>query len=89
MKNDSFVLNDFNKMCVYYFSCIQAARRSGVPVILDAGGVDAPIPLELLQFIDILSPNETELARLTNMPTESFEQISQAAGKCHEMVGGI
>ncbi|XP_057766359.1 ribokinase [Salvia miltiorrhiza] len=63
----------------------KAARSSGVPVILDAGGVDAPIPPELLKFISILSPNETELARLTNMSTESFEQISQAAGQCHEM----
>ncbi|KAL8031955.1 hypothetical protein ABFX02_13G062200 [Erythranthe guttata] len=63
----------------------KAARSAHVPVILDAGGVDAPIPRELLNFIDILSPNETELARLTNMPTETFEQISQAVGKCHEL----
>ncbi|KAG8386491.1 hypothetical protein BUALT_Bualt03G0154100 [Buddleja alternifolia] len=62
-----------------------AARSACVPVILDAGGVDSPIPQELLNFIDVLSPNETELARLTNMPTESFEQISQAVGKCHKM----
>ncbi|KAL7129384.1 hypothetical protein ABFS83_13G062900 [Erythranthe nasuta] len=63
----------------------KAARSAHVPVILDAGGVDAPIPPELLNFIDILSPNETELARLTNMPTETFEQISQAVGKCYEL----
>lgn len=63
----------------------KTARSAGVPVILDAGGVDAPIPPELLKFIDILSPNETELGRLTNMPTESFEQISEAVGKCHKM----
>ncbi|GFQ06421.1 F-box/kelch-repeat protein skip25 [Phtheirospermum japonicum] len=64
---------------------VQAATSARVPVILDAGGVDAPIPPELLKLIDILSPNETELARLTNMPTESFEQISQAVGECHKM----
>uniref|UniRef100_A0A7N0TJL7 Ribokinase n=1 Tax=Kalanchoe fedtschenkoi TaxID=63787 RepID=A0A7N0TJL7_KALFE len=63
----------------------KAARSAGVPVILDAGGMDAPIPPELLKFVDILSPNETELARLTGMPTESFEQISQAVDKCYEM----
>ncbi|XP_058221419.1 ribokinase [Rhododendron vialii] len=63
----------------------KAARTAGVPVILDAGGVDAPIPSELLNFVDILSPNESELARLTGMPTESFEQISRAVIKCHEM----
>lgn len=57
-----------------------------MPVILDAGGMDAPVPRELLELVDIFSPNETELARLTGMPTETFEQISQAAGACHKMV---
>ncbi|WOH05862.1 hypothetical protein DCAR_0625285 [Daucus carota subsp. sativus] len=61
------------------------ANRSGVPVILDAGGADGPVPSELLNFVDILSPNETELARLTGLPTENFEQISQAVVKCHEL----
>ncbi|KAK1326052.1 hypothetical protein QJS10_CPA01g01620 [Acorus calamus] len=63
----------------------QAARSAGVPVILDAGGMEGPIPVELLQLVDILSPNETELARLTGFQTETFEQISQAAAKCHQM----
>lgn len=66
--------------------CIQAARNAGVPVIFDAGGVDAPIPQELLDFVDIFSPNESELGRLTGLPTESFEEITQAAAKCHKLV---
>lgn len=48
--------------------------------------MDAPISSELFSLIDIFSPNETELARLTGMPTDTFEQISQAATRCHEMV---
>ncbi|KAM7260599.1 hypothetical protein ACFE04_011272 [Oxalis oulophora] len=63
----------------------KSARNAGVPVILDAGGMDAPFPPELLKFVDIFSPNETELGRLTGMPTDSFEQISQAVAKCHQM----
>ncbi|QCE10990.1 uncharacterized protein LOC114185166 [Vigna unguiculata] len=63
----------------------QAARNAGVPVVLDAGGMDGPLPPQLLNFVDILSPNETELARISGMPTESFEQIAQAALKCHEL----
>lgn len=63
----------------------KAANAAGVPVILDAGGMDAPIPQELLMFVNILSPNETELARLTGLPTENFEQITTAVRKCHEM----
>lgn len=63
----------------------KAARNAGVPVILDAGGMDAPLPQELLNFVDILSPNESELSRLTGMPTETFQQVSQAVTKCYEM----
>lgn len=61
------------------------ANSSGVPVILDAGGADGPLPSELLKFVDILSPNETELARLTGLPTENFEQIFEAVAECHKM----
>ena len=44
---------------------LQLAQSARVPVILDAGGVDKPIGHDLLANITILSPNETELARLT------------------------
>ncbi|KAE8668582.1 Detected protein of confused Function [Hibiscus syriacus] len=64
----------------------KAAKSAGVTVVMDAGGMDAPMPQELLNFVDIFSPNESELCRLTGMPTENFEQISKAAGKCHKMV---
>ncbi|KAG9447511.1 hypothetical protein H6P81_013639 [Aristolochia fimbriata] len=63
----------------------KAAKSAGVPVIMDAGGMEGDIPKELLMFVDILSPNETELSRLTGLPTANFEQISAAAKKCHEM----
>lgn len=55
-------------------------------MILDAGGMDAPVPVELLKHVDIFSPNESELARLTGMQTESFDQISLAVDKCHKLV---
>lgn len=63
----------------------EAANSAGVPVILDAGGMDTPLPQKLLEVVDFFSPNESELGRLTAMPTESFEQISQAVKKCHGM----
>jgi len=43
---------------------------------MDTGGMDAHVPGELLDLVDIFTPNETELARLTGMPTETFEQIN-------------
>ncbi|KAG6520525.1 ribokinase [Zingiber officinale] len=62
----------------------QAAKNAGVPIILDAGGMESPIPDELLKLVDFFSPNETELARLTGLPTESLEQITYAVEKIHE-----
>ena len=44
------------------------AKEAGVPVLLDCGGVEGPIASELMQSITTLSPNETELARLTGRP---------------------
>ncbi len=55
--------------------CAQLAKAAGVPVVLDAGGVDAPLPAELCACLAVLSPNETELARLTGMPTEDEQQV--------------
>jgi ribokinase len=61
------------------------ARIAKVPVIMDAGGAEGPIPEELLKFVTVLSPNETELARLTGMPTKSLEDVIDAAAKIQEM----
>jgi sugar/nucleoside kinase (ribokinase family) len=58
----------------------QAARSAGVPVFLDAGGVEAPLSRELLSQVTLLSPNETELARLARRPTGSLGEV-EAAGR--------
>lgn len=42
----------------------RVAKESGTMVILDVGGRDEPFTPELFQYIDILSPNETELIRV-------------------------
>lgn len=49
----------------------ELGRSAGVPVMLDAGGVATPIDPALLDLVTILSPNETELERITG------------AGLCH------
>ncbi|XP_024376594.1 uncharacterized protein [Physcomitrium patens] len=63
----------------------KVAKSAGVPVIMDAGGAEGPIPEELLKHVTVLSPNESELARLTAMPTNSLEKILLAAAKVQEM----
>lgn len=55
------------------------ASSARVPVILDAGGIDLPLGHDLLSNVSVLSPNETELERLTGMPTKSEKQCEAAA----------
>eukprot|EP00798_Chlamydomonas_sp_ICE-L_P017997 gene17997-24406_t len=61
------------------------AKAAGVPVVLDAGGIEGPIPDALLACLSVLSPNETELSRLTNMPTENLDQVKAAAEKLMDL----
>jgi ribokinase len=51
------------------------AAAAGVPVILDAGGVEAPVGEALLRSVSVLSPNETELERLAGCPTADLQQV--------------
>ena len=58
----------------------QLAHAAGLPVVLDAGGcADCPLPAALLPCLTVCSPNETELSRLTGMPTEDGDQVIAAA----------
>lgn len=57
----------------------QLAREGGATVILDGGGAEAPVAGDLLPLLSVLSPNETELARLTGMPTGTDGEVEAAA----------
>lgn len=49
-------------------------------VILDPAPAPKILPGRLIQNVDIMKPNETELQTLTGMPTATTEQIVEAAG---------
>lgn len=55
------------------------ARAAGRPVVIDAGGFSAAPGRELLALASVFSPNETELARCTGMPTDDDAGILAAA----------
>ena len=57
----------------------EVARSNGVPVLLDAGGAEGAVSTSLLECVTLLSPNETELARLSDMPTSTGEEVAAAA----------
>ena len=54
---------------------MQLARDAGVPVYLDAGGMEGPLDPQVLSCLSLLSPNETELSRLTGMPTNTEQEV--------------
>jgi ribokinase len=57
----------------------QAARKAGAVVILDPAPAPAtPLPAELIESVDILTPNETEAAILAGLPPGNL-QPEQAA----------
>jgi ribokinase len=53
------------------------ASEAGVPVLLDCGGVEGTIASKLMHSITTLSPNETELARLTGRPSRHMHADGQ------------
>jgi len=57
---------------------------------LDAGGAESPLSSDVLANIAILSPNETELSRLTGMPTKTEKEcIAAAQSLIHEGVNKV
>ncbi len=56
------------------------AKKMGIPTILDAGPA-RPFPLEQLQGIDVLSPNETEVLALTGIEVKSVADAELGAGE--------
>ena len=66
--------------------CLRLQREQVSRLYWMLGGMDAPMPQELPNVVDIFSPNESELRRISEMTTESFEQIVRAVMKCHKMV---
>jgi ribokinase len=62
----------------------RAARAAGLEVILDpAPAPQLPLPAELLQYVDVLTPNETEASLLTGVrPADvSVEEARTIAGR--------
>lgn len=57
----------------------KAAHEAGVPVLQDIGGAERPISDALLALLTYVCPNETELARLTSMPTSTRDEVLAAA----------
>ena len=60
-------------------SIAKRAKSLGKTVILNPAPAPDHLPEELLRCVDWLTPNETELARLSGMPCEEPVEIEEAA----------
>ncbi|GJP79369.1 hypothetical protein CLOP_g9611 [Closterium sp. NIES-67] len=57
----------------------EVAAAAGVAVVLDMGGMEGALPDAMVRRVAVLSPNETELSRLTNLPVTSLPEAERAA----------
>jgi len=57
----------------------EVAASLGIPLFQDAGGADRPISDSLLAQVTFITPNLSELARLTGLPTDTDDNIVKAA----------
>lgn len=61
------------------FKFIREGKAAGKTVILNPAPAPGTIPDEILQGLDYLTPNETELNTLTGMPVETLEELEEAS----------
>lgn len=60
---------------------VERASALGKRVILDPAPAPRDLPERLLREVDILTPNETELALLSGQKAQGAEQLAEAAGR--------
>lgn len=63
----------------FVFRLLEIAKKMGKTVILNPAPAPLSIPDEVLRNVDILTPNESELQRLTGKETNTIEEIKDAA----------
>lgn len=66
-------------------AAFSAAKKAGVLTILNPAPALPELPAELIQLTDMITPNETEAATLTNLKVETEEDCEKAAEKFRQM----
>ena len=61
------------------YALISRAKKMGKTTILNPAPAPESIPDSVLGDLDWITPNETELSRITKLPTDTVEQVEAAA----------
>jgi ribokinase len=61
------------------YHAIDLANKYDVPVLLNPAPANRDLNIDYVSKVDFFSPNETELATLSGLPTDNMDQIKVAA----------
>lgn len=63
------------------YDLLQSAKQAGKITVLNPAPAPDSIPDSVLMGLDFITPNETELAKITGMQTDTEQEIGAAANK--------
>jgi len=69
LENSSIVFVQFGIPIETAREVVVMAKRNGKTVFVDPGGLESEVPFDILPFIDIIAPNESELFALSGKDT--------------------
>lgn len=84
IENSDFLVAQFETPVEATIKGFEIAHKAGVKTILNPAPAMTKIPAELLRLTDVITPNETEAATLTNIQVVDKESAQMAANALHE-----
>lgn len=80
IKSTDLIVLQFELRIDVTIELIKRAHKYGTKILLNPAPA-AKLPEEIIGLVDYITPNESELSQITNMPIDSEEQIINAAKK--------
>ncbi|BDR60946.1 ribokinase [Lactobacillus xylocopicola] len=80
-----FVIAQFETPVEATLAAFEIAHQAGVKTILNPAPAMSQIPADLLQLTDLIVPNETEAATITNVEVVDEASAREAAHKLHDL----
>lgn len=81
LQEADFVMVQLETPAEDIYRLLDLAKKTGKVTVLNPAPAPDCIADAVLRDLDYITPNETELEKLTGMPTDTVEQIAAAAGQ--------